>query len=98
MAKRLGMCIFLSLALLLAAACTRYGEPGPGEQKFAGEKLSQPNVIPASWGKLVATSTLTSAEDWVLLWFQDDGGNIHMTRYNARDRFLSINAIEIRRN
>jgi hypothetical protein len=98
MTQRLGMCVFLSTALLFAASCTKYGEPGPGEQKFAVERLPQPNVVPASWGKLVATSSNASAENWIQLWFQDDGGNIRMVGYNARDRFLSLDGVLIRRN
>jgi hypothetical protein len=98
MAKRLGLCLILSAILVLAASCSRYGEPGPGEQKSAIVKLAEPDAIPASWGKLVAVSSVTSAEDWVQLWFQDEGGTIRMTRYNVHDRFLSTQAIEIHRN
>jgi hypothetical protein len=97
MAQRLGMCIFLSTALLLTAACTRLGEPGPGEQNSVIERLAQPNGVPASWGKLVAASATAGNEDWVHLWFQDDGGNVHMAAYNVRDQFLSMNAIAIHR-
>jgi hypothetical protein len=98
MARRLGICFLLLTVLAFAASCAKYGEPGPGEKKSVILRLTEPDAIPANWGKLVAVSSNSGAEDWVQLWFEDDAGNIHMARYNVMDRYLSMQAIAFRRN
>jgi hypothetical protein len=98
MFHRLAGCLVMCAILVLSVSCRRLGEPGRGEQHLALEKLTQPDSIPAKWGKLVSVSSVPAFENWVQLWFQDDEGNIRVVPYNVRGNYLSSQAMVIRRD
>lgn len=98
MPHRFGLCILVSAVIVLNASCTKLGEPAPGAAKLSFESLTQPDSIPAKWGKLVSVSSTTTVEGWCILWFQDDEGNIRAVRYNVRDNYLPSKSVIIHRN
>lgn len=98
MFHRFLVCLVVFAVLIFSVSCTRLGEPGPGEQNLALQELTQPDSIPANWGKLVSVSSIPAAGKWVQLWFQNDEGIIRVVTYNVGDNYLSSQARIIHRN
>jgi len=89
MYQRFVGCLVIFAILGAGVSCKKIGTPGPGEQNLAVQKLTKTDSIPTTWGKLVSVSSAPGIENWVQLWFQDDGGVIRMVPYNVSDNFLS---------
>ena len=98
MIRRSAVFFVLSLLLIAGLSCAKLGEPGAGEQKLILEKLSQPDSIPAEWGKVVSVGSVTGLADWAQIWLQDDEGTIRIVPYNVSANYLSSQARVIRRD
>jgi hypothetical protein len=98
MIRRLAGLLVLSVLLISGLSCAKLGEPGAGEQKLVLEKLSQPDTIPAKWGKVVSVSSVAGQADWAQIWLLDDEGTIRIVPYNVSANYLSSQARVIRRD
>jgi hypothetical protein len=90
--KMLGL-LGIGMILVLAVSCQRLGEPAGGDRAMGVQKMVQAGSIPASWGKLVSTSSCPAAREWIQLWFQDDAGVVRMAAYNLEKNTLLGEAV-----
>ena len=94
--KRIG--VFLLILAAFQLSCTKL-QRAPGQ---AGSlpilSLSQPDSIPADWGKLVSTTISPDHAMLVLLWFQNEQGDIHLASYDMSQNKLTATATAIRRD
>jgi hypothetical protein len=93
MSRRILGVLGIGMVLMLGVSCQRLGEPARGEQALKVQVLEHTGSIPASWGKLVTTSSCPAAKEWIQLWFQDDAGNLRMVAYNLEKNTLLGQAI-----
>jgi hypothetical protein len=90
--------IIVSL-VILNVSCAKIEEEQPVlSTVIILEKVPQADSIPSAWGKLIFVSSVPNFQNWALLWFQDDEGNIRMVPYNVIENRLSTEARLIRRS
>ncbi len=94
--RKLGTIIMILVVFQLS--CTKLQqEPAQKEGALPILRLDQTNSIPSDWGKLISTTISPDMPRVVLLWFQDEKGDIHLASYNMRQNKISPNAVVIRR-
>ena len=86
----------LMVLVVFQLSCTKLKQaPTEGALPIIG--LNQTNSIPSDWGKLISTTISPDSPRLVLLWFQDEKGDIHLASYNMGQNKLSADAAVIRR-
>jgi hypothetical protein len=98
MSRRILGILGIGVILILGVSCQRLGEPVRGGLTLGVQALTQAGSIPASWGKLISTSSCPAAKEWIQLWFQDDAGTVRMVAYNLEKNTLFGEAILFRRD
>jgi len=84
MLGRAGICLLVMTLVLFLLSCSKLSEKkSPEEGKIAVVKMADNSSIPKEWGKLVSVSVKPDSTHVFQLWFQDEDGNIHMTKYNT---------------
>jgi hypothetical protein len=96
-------CLIAALLPLALAACDKT-PPAPsamlraeGGKEVPMEVLDS-NQIPRDWGRLAAVTTDPVNDRGVLLWFEDEAGNVRMIGYDRSEYRLWKNGRIFRRN
>ena len=92
---KLGTTIVILVVFQLS--CTKLEQKPAKEGALPTISLNQTNSIPSDWGKLISTTVSPDSPGLVLLWFQDEKGDIHLASYDMRQNRLSPDAAVIRR-
>lgn len=94
--KRFGALLLVFAAFQLS--CSKL-DRGPGKEgTLPIITLNKSDSIPLEWGKLISTTNSPDSPNLVLLWFQNDGGDIHLASYFIRENRLSMNTTVIHRD
>ena len=86
----------LMILVVFQLSCTKL-KTTPTEGAVPIIALNQTNSIPSVWGKLISTTISPDIPRLVLLWFQDEKGDIYLASFDMRQNKLSPNASVIRR-
>ena len=92
---------FATFLLILAAfslSCTKLDRKAGNEGGLPIISLNQSDSIPLDWGKLVSTTISPDDARLVLLWFQNEKGDIHLASYQMAQNKLTATAAVIRRD
>jgi hypothetical protein len=87
----------LMILVVFQLSCTKLEQKPAKEGALPIISLNQTNSIPSDWGKLISTTISPDSPRLVLLWFQDEKGDIHLASYDMRQNKLSPDAAVIRR-
>ena len=88
---------FIMILVVFQLSCTKLRPKPTEEGTLPVTSLNQTNSIPSDWGKLISTTISPDFTYLVLLWFQDEKGDIHLASYDMRKNKLLPDAIVIRR-
>jgi len=86
-------CLVALVLIFLHLSCTKLPQrQAAKEGDIAIERLTQANSIPSEWGKLVSVTNQPDIPSSVLLWFQDEKGDIHCVSFEINQKRLSLTA------
>ncbi len=92
MTKKYVIIGFAIILCLFIMSCQRV------TSKPAGSELVNLSNLPASYGNLIAVTSVPAYRDWVQMWFQDNTGTIRIIRVSFDDNQMLTDVRTITRN
>jgi len=95
MSRRIGGSVTLLALAVCLVSCSQMSTDGGERAQLELEMLPPGNGVPVGWGPLIAVTGVNDME--AVLWFENEQGEIHTTRYDVRTKILGPSSRVIRR-